>query len=80
MRDILVLAAVVLGFAALVTAHVVTIVGMARRRSGWRRCVGALIVPVLAPYWAWQGRMRVRSGVWVGSLLVYVVARVAAAR
>jgi hypothetical protein len=80
MRDIVVLAAVVLGFAALMTAHVVTVAGMVRRRSGFWRCLAACFVPVLAPYWAWQERMRVRSGIWVASLLVYVVALVAAAR
>jgi len=70
-------AAVVLAFAFLVTAHVAIAVGLLGRAPRWRAPV-ALAVPPLAPYWAWRERMRVRAGLWAAGLVVYVAARIVA--
>ncbi len=77
MRDIVLVAAVVLAFAFLVTAHVAIAIGLASRAPRWRAPVALLLAP-LAPYWAWREHMRVRAGLWTAGLVVYVVARVAA--
>lgn len=74
MSDSLVTIALVAAFAALVTAHAATIFGLLRaRRLG--RALGALVVPPLAPVWAFTGGMRGRAVVWVTSAALYVAAR-----
>jgi len=80
MGDALAIAGMILGFAALVTAHVAIVAGLAgrppRRRAGF-----ALAIPPLAPYWALREGMRVRGVIWIASALVYAVAvAVASAR
>jgi hypothetical protein len=70
MKDVVSLAALVLGFAALVTVHVTIVVGLARR-AGVGRAATAFFVPVLAPYWAARQRMGLRAALWIASLAVY---------
>jgi len=70
------MAAIVLSFAVLVTAHVALVAGLAVREPRTRGLV-ALLVPPLAPYWGLRERMRVRAAIWSLSLLVYVAGRVA---
>ncbi len=77
-RDELVAGAVVLAFALLVTAHVTIAAGLLRHPPRWR-ALAALVVPPLAPYWAW-GPMRRRAVLWLAAAFVYVVARLLAAR
>jgi hypothetical protein len=77
LKDMILVAAVVLAFAFLVTAHVAIAVGLLGRAPRWRAPV-ALAVPPLAPYWAWRERMRVRAGLWAAGLVVYVAARIVA--
>jgi hypothetical protein len=76
-RDVLVLGALVVAFATLVTAHVTLALGLLRRTPRWRAPV-ALVVPPLAPFWGWLAGMRARSIVWVTAVVVYAVARVVA--
>lgn len=73
MKDIVVVALLVLAFASLVTTHVAIAFGLLRRRPRWRAVV-ALALPPLAPYWAWREQMRTRAALWVGALAVYAVA------
>jgi hypothetical protein len=68
---------VVLAFALLVTAHLAIAVGLVTKTPRWRALV-ALVVPPLAPYWAWREHMRVRAGIWAAGLVLYAVARVLA--
>jgi hypothetical protein len=70
--------AVVLAFAFLVTAHLAIAVGLVSKPPKWRAPI-ALVVAPLAPYWAWREHMLVRAGLWAAGLVVYVIARVAAA-
>ena len=77
MKDLVLVLAVVLAFAFLVTAHVAIAIGLLGREPRWRAPV-AFAVPPLAPYWAWREHMRVRAGLWTAGLVLYVIARIAA--
>jgi hypothetical protein len=66
------LAVLVLAFATLVTVHVTLAIALARRVPRWRGLVALVIVP-LAPWWAWQERMRIRGVLWVVAAVVYGV-------
>ena len=75
--DLAIIATLVGAFAVLLTTHVVLIVSLfAANRTGaaWSRCC----FPPLAAYWGIEERMRIRAGLWIASLVVYVVAHVAA--
>ena len=77
MKDMVVIGVLIVAFAVMVTAHVAITVGLARRKPHWRAPV-AFLLPPLAPYWAWRGKMKVRAGVWAGALVLYAVAIVMA--
>lgn len=71
MRDVLVFAMIVLGFAALVTAHVALAFAlMISHPPRWRGAL-ALFVPVLAPVWGWREGLKWRVVLWGLSLAVY---------
>ena len=74
MRDAIVTFLLVFAFAAFVTAHVAVIVGLFGAEPRWRGLV-ALVVPPLGPYWAWRVGMKIRAWAWIGSLVVYALAR-----
>lgn len=77
MKDLLVLAALALGFATLVTLHVTLAARLLRQKPRWRGPV-ALVVPPLALLWAFRAGWY-RSGVlWLIALLVYVIALIIA--
>ena len=79
MKDILLVGLVVVAFAWVVTVHVAITFGLARRRPRWRALVAfALLLP--APFFAWQERMRKRAGMWIGGVVVYLVALFLASR
>lgn len=78
-RDEWVIAAVVVAFAAWITAHITIAVSLASRRPRWRAPAALLVVP-LAPFWAARSGMRVRSAIWIVSAVVYGIARWLAAR
>lgn len=73
MNDIVIVAAVIVGFALLVTVHVTITVGLFRRTTKGRALLGFLVAP-LAPVFAWQERMRVRAVLWVVAFVLYLVA------
>jgi hypothetical protein len=60
-------------FAVTVTAHVAIVASLARRTPRWRAPL-ALLIPVLAPIWAFAEGMRVRATLWCAGLLVYAAA------
>jgi len=78
-RETLHFGVLVLAFAGLVTAHLALALGLSQRSPRWRGVVG-LLLPPLAPWWGWRGEMRLRSGLWVASALIYVIALVGALR
>jgi hypothetical protein len=51
-------------------AHVAIVGGLARRRA-WRKALAALLVPPLAPWWAFRLGMRARAYVWLGAVGAY---------
>jgi hypothetical protein len=76
-KDIVLVAIVVLGFAWVVTAHVAITFGLLQKKPRWRALVGFAIAP-LAPYWAWREQMRKRVWLWLAGVAVYAVALVLA--
>jgi hypothetical protein len=79
MKDIVVVATLLVAFAFAITVHVTIGVGLLRRQPRWRALV-AFVVPPFAPYWAWREHMRVRAQLWIGGVLVYLVALLLATR
>jgi hypothetical protein len=71
--DLALYAAIVVSFAALVTAHAALVFGLARRTPHWRGPVGLVLAP-LAPYWGFKAGLRVRSVLWLFALAAYVTA------
>lgn len=79
MRDEAIVTLLALSFAALVTVHGSSLLGLTVRAPRWH-ALAALFVPPLAPYWAARGHMRVRASLWVGSLAAYILALLMARR
>lgn len=78
LKDILVLSALVLGFATLVTAHVALAARLfLRERPRWRGLV-ALLVPPLAVVWAFRAGWRRTATLWLIAVVVWVLALIAA--
>jgi hypothetical protein len=77
-RDELVAAALLLAFAGAVTVHVTILAGLVARKPRWRAGL-ALVLPPLAPYWAW-GSMRRRAVAWLALTTAYGVALLLASR
>jgi hypothetical protein len=75
--DSVVLIALVLSFAALVTAHVALAFGLSLAPPRWRGPV-AFVVPPLAPYWGMEAGMKRRAAIWVSALVVYALSRILA--
>ena len=74
--DLAVYAAIVVSFAALVTAHAALAFGLSRLRPHWRGPVGFVLLP-LAPYWGFKAGLRARSILWLLALAAYVAALMA---
>jgi hypothetical protein len=79
-KDVAILATLVLAFATWVTVHV-AISGrlLLRTRPRWRG-IAALLMPPLAPLWAVRQGWRRPAGLWIGALVLYVLALLAAIR
>ncbi|MDB4945139.1 MAG: hypothetical protein JWP97_4673 [Labilithrix sp.] len=75
MKDLVVVIGLVLASAVLVTAHVAIVYGLAFRLPRWRALVAFFVAP-LAPFWAFQEKMRIRAFLWVGALVIYVIATI----
>lgn len=73
--DVVVVAAMVIGFALLATMHVTIAVGLSRRATKTRALIGFVVAPA-APWLAWQASMRVRAVLWVVAFVLYVAALV----
>jgi hypothetical protein len=73
-KDILVLAGLVLGFATLATVHV-ALAGrlFLRTRPRWRGLL-ALVVPPLAVIWGFRSGYRRTSVLWLVAVVVYLIA------
>lgn len=69
-RDAAVTIGLIVAFATLISLHVATVYGLARRRHA-AKAVGAFFLPPLAPYWAFTHGMRARSIAWLVSAALY---------
>jgi hypothetical protein len=77
-KDGIIYAGLILGFATLVTAHFALAGRMfLRQRPRWRGLV-ALVVPPLGVIWALKAGWRKLAFTWMAALVVYVVALIAA--
>jgi hypothetical protein len=76
-KDILVVIALILSFALMITAHVAITYGLAKRPPRWRAVVGFFVMP-LAWGWAYREQMRVRLWIGLGALALYIAATVIA--
>ncbi|HZF47146.1 MAG TPA: hypothetical protein VE093_00775 [Polyangiaceae bacterium] len=78
MKDLVVVAVLIVAFATLVTIHVSLGLRLVlRTRPRWRGVL-ALVVPPLAPIWAFREGWRKSGALWIGAVVVYLVALVAA--
>jgi hypothetical protein len=69
-KDLVLFIFTVVGFALAVTAHLGTVVGLARRTPRWRALVALFAVP-LAPYWALREGLWFRAAAWLGGAALY---------
>jgi hypothetical protein len=70
--DLLLVAVPSLAFATLVTAHVRLLFGLLARQPRIR-ALWALLVPPLAPFWAYRERLRGWATVWAVALVAYAL-------
>ena len=62
----------------LLASHVALSVGLAVL-GPWQRGVIAFVVPPLAPFWGYHGKLHTRSLLWIISLVTHVACLTAAA-
>ena len=72
MRDAWLFGLLVTAFASLVTTHV-AIVGRLLARSPRHRALLALVLPPLAPYFAWTNGWRRTAWMWGGTAGAYAI-------
>ena len=77
MSDAVVVLALGLSLATMITAHAATVYGLALRPPRWR-ALAAFVAPPIGTYWAWREGMRVRSVAPLVAVVVYVAARLLA--
>jgi hypothetical protein len=78
-RDDLVASALVLSFAALVTAHLTLVAGLIFHRPRWHALVALVVFP-LAPYWGAKYGKVPRAAFWIASAGAYLALRWLASR
>jgi hypothetical protein len=64
----------VLACAAMLTAHVAIVIGLAKHIPRYRALV-AVVAPPLGAYWAIRAKQHVRGGVWIIATTAYLVLR-----
>lgn len=71
-KDTVIVGLLIVAFAFAVTVHTAIVFGLAKRKPRWRAPI-ALVIVVLAPYWAWRGQMRTRAVLWLGGVVLYAI-------
>ena len=66
-------AALLGSFAALLTAHVASVFGIAKQKA-YAQAAGAFAIPPLAPFFAFKRGMPVRAVMWCVFAVVYLAA------
>jgi hypothetical protein len=72
-KDAILMAALALGLATLVTVHVSLVWRLFRQRPRWRGLV-ALVVPPLAVVWALRAGWKGSAMLWLGAVGIYLIA------
>ena len=62
----------------LLASHVALCVGLAELRP-WHRSLVAFVVPPLAPFWGYTGKLHTRALIWLVSLVAHIACLLAAA-
>lgn len=75
--DVAILTLLLLAFALLVTTHLAVAARLLLREPWWRGLL-ALLVPVLAPYFAYKAELKVGAAMWLIGAFSYAVALIAA--
>ena len=65
-------------FGLLLASHVALSFGLALL-GPWHRGLVAFLVPPLAPYWGYNGKLHARSLLWIVALLTHAACLIAAA-
>lgn len=70
--DLVLVALPSLAFAALVTAHVRLLFGLLSRQPRLR-ALWALLIPLLAPFWGYQEKLKGWATAWAIALVTYAL-------
>jgi hypothetical protein len=62
----------------LLASHVALCAGLAAL-GAWQRALFAFVVPPLAPFWGYSGKLHTRSLLWIVALVTHVACLTAAA-
>jgi hypothetical protein len=71
-RDLVLGGAIMASFVLAIATHVALLAGLVLRRPRWRAIV-ALVLPPMAPLWAWKAGMHARVVAWGLALLAYAL-------
>ena len=72
-KDVVVVVALVVAFATLVTTHVAIVARLVWRVRPRYRGLLAVVLPPLAPLWAYEQRWPVMWMLWLGAIVTYGV-------
>jgi hypothetical protein len=76
--DLALIIALVISAGVLLSTHVSLSVSLARL-GPWHRGLVAFVVPPLAPFWGYHGKLHARSLLWIIAVTVHAVCLTAAA-
>jgi hypothetical protein len=76
--DLALLIALVVSAGVLLSTHVALSVGL-WRLGPWHRGLVAFVVPPLAPFWGYHGKLHSRSLIWIIAVSIHIACLTAAA-
>jgi hypothetical protein len=76
--DLALIIVLVLSAGVLLSAHVSLSVGLARL-GPWHRGLLAFVIPPLAPFWGYHGKLHTRSLIWIVAVTIHLACLTAAA-
>ena len=76
--DLALIITLVISAGVLLSTHVALSVGLARL-GPWHRGLVAFLVPPLAPFWGYHGKLHRRSLVWIIAISIHIASLTAAA-
>ena len=76
--DLALIITLVISAGVLLSTHVSLSIGLARL-GPWHRGIVAFVVPPLAPFWGYHGKLHTRSLIWIIAVTIHIVCLTAAA-